>query len=225
MEALGLGNFMVSACFFTALFEHPDASLHHAIPNANIRLLLIALAMSGTALFIFYSPYTSPSGSYINPAVTLVHLHLKKINSIDAFFYILFQLIGGTAAVYLMAYLMGHWLTDSPINYVVTVPGKDVTNTKAALVEFFTAFLMITMVLQTASHVRLQKYTRLFAGMLVFFYVLLAGPVSGFGMNPARSFASALPANIWTSFWIYILCPIIGMHCASQLFVLQKKKN
>jgi aquaporin Z len=57
--------------------------------------------------------------------------------------------------------------------------------------------------------------------------VIVAGPISGFGMNPARSFASALPANIWTVFWIYLFAPFIGMLLAAEfyLFVERRKVN
>jgi hypothetical protein len=49
--------------------------------------------------------------------------------------------------------------------------------------------------------------------------VIVAGPISGFGMNPARSFASALPAHTWNSFWIYLVVPIAGMLSATELFL------
>ena len=61
------------------------------------------------------------------------------------------------------------------------------------------------------------------AACLVCVYVIVAGPVSGFGMNPARSFASALPANNWTAFWIYLLVPIIAMLSAAELFLFYKR--
>src|SRR3989442_4182748 len=37
--------------------------------------------------------------------------------------------------------------------------------------------------------------------------------------NTARSFASALPANLWTAFWIYLPAPPLGMQLASDLHV------
>src|SRR5882757_2123753 len=100
MEALGLAIFMVSACFFTAMMEHHSSSWHHAIPDDRTRLIIIGAAMGLTALFIFYSPVTAPSGAYINPAVTLVQWRMGSISSTDTFFYIIFQLLGGTLAVY-----------------------------------------------------------------------------------------------------------------------------
>ena len=54
-------------------------------------------------------------------------------------------------------------------------------------------------------------------------YVIVAGPISGFGMNPARSFASAFPAHIYTAFWIYIVVPFAGMLSAAEFFLLIKK--
>jgi aquaporin Z len=43
-------------------------------------------------------------------------------------------------------------------------------------------------------------------------------------MNPARSFASALPAGIWTSFWIYLFIPFAGMLLAAEVFLFSQKK-
>jgi aquaporin Z len=225
MEALGLGIFMVSACFFTAMMEHHTSTWHIAFPNNHTRLIIIAAAMGLTALFIFYSPVTAPSGAHINPAITLVQLRLGNINKVDAFFYILFQLIGGTLAVYAMAFLLGNTLTASPVNYVVTVPGKNVPLVKAAFCEIFISFIMVTMILNTSVHDKLKKYTRLFAAILVAGNVILAGPVSGFGMNPARSFASAFPAHTWTAFWIYIICPLAGMFGACEIFIAVKNRT
>ncbi|MEP7232413.1 MAG: aquaporin [Ginsengibacter sp.] len=72
----------------------------------------------------------------------------------------------------------------------------------------------------------IKKYTRIIAGCFVCIYVIVAGPVSGFGMNPARSFASAFPAHIYTAFWIYMLIPFAGMLSAAELFLfIQKKKK
>ncbi len=49
---------------------------------------------------------------------------------------------------------------------------------------------------------RLARLTGLAAGTLIFCYILFEAPISGFSLNPARSFASALPAGVWIAFWI-----------------------
>jgi len=223
-EALGLAIFMISACLFSAMLENRQSSWHQAIPNAMLRNIIIAVMMGTTALFIFYSPFTSPSGSHINPAVTLSFLRLGKICHWDALFYILFQLAGGTAAVYTMQLLLGDALTEPPVNSAVTVPGK-AGIWPAFFMEFTIAFITMSMVLFTGADARFKKYTRIIASCLVFAYVLIAGPVSGFGMNPARSFASALPAHTWTAAWIYLLVPIAGMLGAAEFFLWMNRRQ
>ncbi len=225
-EALGLGIFMISACFFSAMLEGKGTYPHTYIENGFIRLVITGVLMGATALFIFYAPWTSPSGSHINPAVTIVFLRLGKMCRWDAAFYILFQFAGATITVYAMRLLIGHQLIDPPVNSVVTIPGKSGAAIAFAT-EFVIAFVTMNMVLFTSYSNKLKKYTRVFAACLVCIYVIVAGPISGFGMNPARSFASALPSHIWCSFWIYLFVPVAAMLCAAEffLFVTRTKEN
>src|SRR6266496_2363475 len=190
-EALGLAIFMISACFFSAMLFSEKSSWHNTITNEMTRNILMGMLMGATALFIFYSPWTAPSGSQINPAVSLSFSRIGKMCPWDVLFYIIFQFIGGALAVYLMQLAMGNILTEAPINSAATVPGK-YGSLAAVFVEFIIAFITMNMVLFTSHHDKLKKYTRIFAGCLVCTWVILAGPISGFGMNPARSFTNAL---------------------------------
>jgi aquaporin Z len=187
--------------------------------------VLMGIMMGLTALFIFYSAFTAPSGSQINPAVTLTFLRLDKMCRYDALFFIIFQILGGTAAVYAMQFLMGSILTNPPVNSAITIPGKP-GMWWALVTEFIIAFITMSMVLLSSHHNKLKKYTRIFSGILVCCWVIFAGPISGFGMNPARSFASALPSGIWTSFWVYLFIPFAGMLSAAEFFLfIRRKKN
>lgn len=217
-EAFGLAIFMISACFFGSVLEARDSPVHLLIPDSFLRIIMMGLLMGLTALFIFYSRWTAPSGSQINPAVTLTFLRLGKMCRYDAFFFIIAQVLGGTIAVYMMQWLMGDLLISAPVNSAVTVPGK-FGIVPALLTEFIIAFITMSMVLFTSDNNNLKKYTRVFSACLVCSWVIVAGPVSGFGMNPARSFASALPSGIWTAFWIYLLAPVTGMLSAAEFFI------
>lgn len=217
MEAVCLGLFMVSASFFGTLLEYPLSSVHEAIQNDFVRLILMGIAMGVTASLIIYSPMGKLSGAHMNPAVSFTFVLLGKMKWQDGIFYSLFQCLGGLMAVYLMVWALGEGFTSKPVNYVVTAPGK-LGVVAAFIVEIVIAFCMMTMVLVTSNQVRLSKYTGLFAGFFVMIYVIVSGPISGFGMNPARSLASAVPAMEFASFWIYVLAPFIGMIGAAEFY-------
>lgn len=75
------------------------------------------------------------------------------------------------------------------------------------MAELVIAFILMIVLLISMNHDRLAPLTGFFAGILVATYVIVEAPFSGFGMNPARTFASALPAWLWTSFWLYMIAP------------------
>ncbi|SEF57544.1 aquaporin Z [Halpernia humi] len=224
-EALGLFIFMISACFFDGFLEHKSTFIHLEIPNPHLRLAIMAIAMCLTALFIFLSPLTAPSGAFINPSVTIMRWRLGQISLENSIWYSIFQTIGGLSAVYLMGFLMGNILSSAPVNFVVTVPGKNIAIWEAVLSETLSAFFMITMVLFFSDIKKLKNTVPYLAAILVGVYVYITGPISGFGMNPARTLASAIPARIYTDFWIYMLCPTVGMLLSAELYLFVKKKK
>lgn len=225
MEAFGLFIFMVSACFFSGMLEHHGSSWNLSIPNPQLRNYIMALAMSITAGIIFFSPFTAPSGAFINPSVALMRWRLGQLSMENLIWYSIFETIGGLLGVYVTYFFLKEVLADPPVNFAVTVPGKGVSNIQVIITETLTAFLMITMVLFTSENNLLKKATPVFAAILVGVYVLVAGPISGFGMNPARTIASAIPAGIYTSFWIYMVCPTVGMLLAAECYIWIKKKK
>jgi len=223
-EALGLGIFMLSACFFSAMLFSIKSDWYQSINSDWARNVLMGLLMGGTALIIFYSPFTAQSGSQINPAVTLTFLRLGKMCQWDALFYIIFQVTGGTLAVIVTRLLMGTILTAPPVNSAVTIPGR-YGPVIALITELIIAFITMMTVLFTSNNKKLKNYTRVIAAFLVCCWVIFAGPLSGFGMNPARTFATALPSGIWTHCWIYLLAPFAGMLGAAEMYLWRQRTN
>jgi aquaporin Z len=192
IEAWGLGMFMVSACVFGVVLFNSKSPF--SLLNPFVRNVLTGIAMGGTAIGIFLSPWGMRSGSHINPAVTLTFWRLGKIKNWDAIFYIIFQFIGGTIGVLLSWLILGETLSDSMVNFVVTVP-NNLGVGFAFAAEFIISFLMMLMVLITTNSAKLSRFTPYFAGFLVFGYISLESPISGMSMNPARTFGSAIVAN------------------------------
>ena len=217
IEAWALGTFMISAVMFTALLEYPGSPLHQLIPNPHVRRALIGIAMGLTAIALIYSPWGQRSGAHMNPATTLTFLRLGKITPWDAALYITAQFAGGVSGVLLSRLVFGHVIAHRSVGYVTTVPGPS-GSLVAFGAELAIACGMMLMVLYATNTPKLARYTGFFAGMLIALYITFEAPLSGMSMNPARTFASALPSGIWRSGWIYFTAPLLGMFLAAGLF-------
>lgn len=220
MEGAELGLFMISACAFVVLLEYPTSPVYQTIPDPVLRRILIGIAMGLTAIGIIYSPLGQRSGAHFNPSVTLTFFRLGKVELWDALFYTVSQFIGGLTGVLLSAVVLGELVAHPSVQYATTVPGMSGVGV-AFLAEVVIAFILMSMVLRVSNTPRLARFTGLFAGVMVATYISLEAPYSGMSMNPARTFASAFPAHIWTALWVYFTAPPLGMLLAAELYVRQ----
>lgn len=217
MEGAELGIFMILVAGFATLLYAPTSPVPELISNGFFRGAVMGVIAGICAIAIIYSPWGKQSGAHFNPAVTLAFYRLGKINAWDTLFYVLAQFIGGVAGVLLSALFFGDPFTNAPVNYIVTVPG--IWGRMGALVtEGLLAFGLMMLVLVVSNHAKIHQFTGVFAGILVAIYVTLAAPISGMSINPARTFASALPANVWTDFWIYYFVPPLAMLLAAEVY-------
>jgi len=215
-EAMELAIFMISACFCSAWLFDPGYPPLHMLPSSALRRLLMGIAMGATAVLIIRSPMGKRSGAHFNPAITLTYFRLGKIGRWDAIFYVLFHFIGGVMGVGVSALFLGSTLADPAVDYAVTVPGKYGTAAAFGAELLMSAFLM-AVVLWFSNRPRIASYTSYLVGILIMFYVLIFAPVSGFGINPARTTGSAIFAHVWTAIWLYFVAPIGGMMLAAEV--------
>ncbi len=215
IEAWALGTFMVSAGVFTTLIEHPDFGVPALLPDANVRRALIGLAMGLTAVALIYSPWGKRSGAHMNPAVTLTFWRLKRMRTDDAICYAAAQFIGGLVGVLIVLALFGERFAAPPVAFVATQPSHGPR--LAFVLELLISCGLMSVVLAFSSRARLAPFTGLAAGALVALYITLEAPFSGMSMNPARSFASAAPAGLWGTLWIYFVAPPLGMLAAAAV--------
>lgn len=218
IEAAGLGLFMLSACAFGTLLGHPESPVVTAVPGELARRALMGVAMGVTAVALIYSSWGRRSGAHFNPATTLTFWRLGKVDTPDAIAYALAQSAGGLAGVLAAAAVIGPRLADPSVRYVVTAPGASGV-LPAFAAEVAITFVLMSVVLRLANTASLARFTGLAAGALVATYIAIEAPVSGMSMNPARSFASAVPAQAWPAFWIYLTAPPLGMLLAAEAWL------
>jgi len=215
IEAALLAAFMVSACSFGVLLEHPASPVHRAIGDPLLRRVLMGIAMGMTAIAIIYSPWGGRSGAHINPATTLTFWRLGRIRGADVAGYVGAQFLGAVLGVAVASALLGRRLADASVNYVVTRPGRWGVGPALAAEVLISAALMFMVVVLSGS--RWARFTGLAVGALVATYISIEAPVSGMSMNPARSFGSAWGAGSWEMFWVYVAGPLLGMNLGALL--------
>ena len=218
MEAAELGLFMVSACSFTVLLEHPTSPVRLLVGSSFLRMVLIGVAMGLTLLGLIHTPWGKRSGAHMNPSTTLMFLRLGKVETWDAIYYMCFQFIGALAGVILSFAILGSVLRDPSVNFGVTQPGS-AGATFAFIAELIISFVLAMTVLSTSNDIQLSRFTPYFAATLVATYITFEAPFSGMSMNPARTLASALPAHAFQALWIYFTAPPIGMLLAAEVYL------
>jgi aquaporin Z len=221
MEGALLGLFMMAACGFATLLEHPASPVHQALHDGNVRRLLMGVAMGLTAIGLIYSPWGQQSGAHMNPSLTLTYFRLGKVAGGDALGYVVGQFLGGIAGALVVRTALGMLAAHPAVRFAATAPGPAGAAT-AFVAEFVISFLLMSVVLTASNSPRLARHTPLLCGALVAIYISLEAPISGMSMNPARSFASALVAWRWTALWVYFTAPPLGMLAAAETYVLRR---
>jgi aquaporin Z len=218
IEAIGLGLFMLSACVFVSLLEHPNSPVRQLVTEPFLRRIPMGFAMGLTAVALIYSPWGQRSGAHFNPSVTLTFWRLGKVAPWDAVFYMAAQFTGAIAGVGVAAIILETWLAHPAVRHAATVPGPGGPGV-AFVAELLISFLLMTVVLTVSNRPRLNRFTGLCAGSLVASYIVFEAPLSGMSMNAARTVGSAVYAQAWMALWVYFTAPVLGMLSAAQLYV------
>ena len=119
---------------------------------------------------------------------------------------------------------VGTWITyDSTAREIAllaaTFPPYDVGDLRALAVEILIAFILVFVVISVATDDRVPAgVAPLAVGFALACGVLIAGPVTGGSVNPARTLGPALVAGHFDAIWVYIVGPIAGGVLAALLY-------
>ena len=171
------------------------------------------------------------SGAHFNPAVTLGQLAIRQIRARDAAAYIVFQLAGGALAGVLVLLLFHH--AGASVNYGATAVNASVVphgSPWLALVdEAIGTFILMWAVMAVAVNPRGEKH---FAGLVIGgalgLAVMVFGPATGAGLNPARWLGPALASGSYADFWVFIVGPVAGALVAAfayRALVLERQSS
>lgn len=216
MESAETAALMIGVCF-AGSYVYRRASPLEMLPR-SLAAAIMGTLVATVALLIVWSPFGRRTGAHFNPALTFTYYCLGFIHRWDAIFYILSQFIGGLAGVLFSKEVLGNLLSMPPVSYVATIPGNYGT-WGAFFAVFIFAGITMGAILSASNRAGFTGVTPLLvAGLTILFYGL-SPSLSGFSVNPARSFSSALFALLWDSLWVYFVGPCCGMLTAAMLYL------
>lgn len=175
---------------------------------------LVGVALAhGVALMIIVYTWGAISGAHVNPAVTFGVALAGRMPWIRAVGYWIAQLIGAALAGFLLRYLVG---TTGQLG--MTLPAANVTSLQAVVLEAVLTFFLVVTVFACAIAGRNGNAAGLAIGLVLTMDILMGGPLTGAAMNPARAFGPALALGNFSSFWIYVVGPLVGGGLAGLIY-------
>ena len=155
-------------------------------------------------------------GAHFNPAVTIALAAMRKIRGGDAGVYIVMQLLGGWLGAVVVRYVLED--EGKPVNYGGTLVAKAFLagNFNGMVLELIGTFTLMLAIAGTAIVVKNKSdLTPWIIGGTLGAAVMIIGPLTGGGFNPARAFGPMLVCgtlgdNFGQFVVVYTLGPIIG---------------
>jgi MIP family channel proteins len=181
----------------------------------NSATLVVVALVHVFVLAMLISSLGGTSGAHFNPAVSVTLAVLRKIKPADAAIYVVMQLAGAVAGVALAKLILSDEV--SAANYGANVRGPLISNdTPLAFVsEAIGTFLLMWAIMAAAVNPRAEgSMAPWIIGATLGLAVMLFGPVTGAGLNPARAFGPAVVGEAFDSVgrWLiaFVAGPIVG---------------
>ena len=184
-------------------------------------------------LFVLFQTLAVVSGAHFNPAVTLAMMSIRQIRLVDGVIYWLCQLAGAVCAALATKALVLDEGRGS--DYGATLLSTHVTQFGGMCAEALGTFFLVWAFVGVAVHpTAVKAWAGLAIGGALGMGVMIMGPLTGAGFNPARSFGPAIVAHAFApnaGKWLllYVLSPGVGGVAAAltffYMFILPGKRG
>lgn len=146
------------------------------------------------------------SGAHVNPAISLGLAVTGRFPMAEVPYYIGSQVLGAILASLFLRLVNGNL---NSLGATSVVDGYSVLD--GFLLELVCTAVLVFVVVAVATDKRVQPAViGLAIGGALLFIELVAGPITGGSVNPARSIGPALASWSFNDIWIYLTAPFIG---------------
>jgi MIP family channel proteins len=176
-------------------------------------------------LFMLIQTLAVISGAHFNPAVTVAMAVIRQIRASEALVYVILQLAGAVLAALLTKGLLTHWDNASVVHYGATGVSDKLNHSifLGAVCEGVGTFFLVWAIIGVAVNpAGLKDWAGLAIGGTLGLVVMIFGPLTGAGINPARAFGPALVGHHFDGIghfvWCYAVAPVAGGVIAALLY-------
>jgi len=203
---------------FTIVFAAGGSTVTSQLSGVQLGLLGAAFA-SGLAVMAMIYAVGHICGAHFNPAVTLAFTLIRHFPLREVPGYIAAQLVGASLAAFIVKLLFGN---VAHLGANLPSGGAGQSLALEIIISFFLMFVIMSVATDTRA---VGQAAAIAIGVIVTVAILIAGPISGGSMNPARSFGPALLSWSWQDHWIYWVGPITGAALGALVYQLLRGEN
>ena len=173
--------------------------------------ILIIAAAHGLGIGLMVYATANISGGHLNPAVTLGMIVTKQIKVAPGIMYMAAQILGAVTASAILYLILRDAVGEISNFGAHGISGATDGEGGAFLLEaILTAVLLIVIFATAVAKKGAGHMAPLAIGLTIFAIHLVAVPLTGASVNPARTLGPALVSNAFDSIWVYILAPATG---------------
>ncbi|KAM1134859.1 hypothetical protein ACFX19_044637 [Malus domestica] len=156
------------------------------------------------------------SGAHFNPAVTIALAAGPIFPVKHVPMYVMSQFSGATLASLTLRLLFND---QDRIQATMTQFSDPTTYLQALTWEFVITFILMFTICGVVTDDRAdQNLSGIAIGGAFVVNVMIAGPITGASMNPARSLGPAIVTGVYKNIWVYIAAPILGAIAATMVY-------
>ncbi|HXE44828.1 MAG TPA: MIP family channel protein [Conexibacter sp.] len=203
--------------FLLVFFICGFISVSHA---GGFDLAGLALAHAFVLAVLVYA-LGGASGAHFNPAVTFALWSIRKISTPNAVVYWICQCVGGILGALVVLLLFKD--VGDPVNYGATAINSQVLHNGsvwlALIAEALGTFMLMWAIMGLAVNPRGEAaMAGIGIGAALGVAVMIFGPATGAGLNPARWLGPAVASGRFDDFWLYIVGPLAGALLAALIY-------
>lgn len=178
-------------------------------------LCLVALAF-GVSVSVIIFLLGEHSGAVINPALTLAAASARLLRWNLVIPYLLFQTAGGILAGLTLRVIFSS--SGDATDLGSTKLAASISPLMGIGLEALGTFILAAAALASTAWISRAELQAVAVGSTLTVLILFIGPLTGAGLNPARSLGPFLASGYFSNFYVYMIGPFLGALLAGLLF-------